>query len=235
MQADPRPLSRPVIVLGGIYDPGFVAEHVAHELREIAAPDSRIISLTFFEIHTFDHCAQKLVDAVDHEFPTDDPQQTVEVDVVGFSMGGLVARWAAAGRQPDQSTTMTTRPKPAARQTLPAAASLDCSRSARPSRRLRWPGCAFDQRVIGMRRLDVPRGSTICRALWIIPPPGWVIPWSARQFGALVRIPGGWHSLSPCRICWPGTILRILADIEASRGGRRSPQNPLSLCRRGRR
>ena len=34
-------------------------------------------------------------------FPSDDPTRTVEVDVIGYSMGGLVARYAAVPPDPD--------------------------------------------------------------------------------------------------------------------------------------
>ncbi|MCI0364526.1 MAG: hypothetical protein L0Y44_10370 [Phycisphaerales bacterium] len=98
MEANPKPLERPVIVLGGIYDPGIVTSHVKGKLRGITTDDSKILSLSFFQIHTFDHCARKVIDAVDRAFGAPDPDRTVEVDVVAFSMGGIIARHAAAER-----------------------------------------------------------------------------------------------------------------------------------------
>lgn len=153
MQAEPKPLARPVVVLGGIYDPGFVASHVAHELREIAAPDVRIISLTFFEIHTFDHCARKLIDAVDREFPTEDPDQTTEVDVVAFSMGGLVARWAAAerpGNSQSDNQSDTSSQSISNNRRLHIARLFTISTPHRGAT-LAWVP-TFDQRVIDMRK-----------------------------------------------------------------------------------
>jgi pimeloyl-ACP methyl ester carboxylesterase len=40
--------------------------------------------------------ARRVIEAVNARWPSDHPGHTVEVDVVGFSMGGLVARFAAA-------------------------------------------------------------------------------------------------------------------------------------------
>lgn len=95
MQDDPKPLERPLVVLGGIYDPGVVASHVADEMREVANANSRILPVSFFTNGSFESCAQRLIEAIETEFPSDDPEQTIEVDAIGFSMGGLVARYAA--------------------------------------------------------------------------------------------------------------------------------------------
>ena len=45
---------------------------------------------------SFDDTADFVVSAVERHFPSDDPDKTVEVDVIGISMGGLVARHASA-------------------------------------------------------------------------------------------------------------------------------------------
>ena len=45
---------------------------------------------------TFDGAAKLVVEAVERYFPSDDPDRTVAVDVIGNSMGGVVARHAAA-------------------------------------------------------------------------------------------------------------------------------------------
>lgn len=92
------PLPRPLIVLGGIFDPGAGACDVADRFREIASPDSFIISVTFTRAYTFDECAARVIEAVESAWPGDDPHQTIEVDVVASSMGGLVARHAACER-----------------------------------------------------------------------------------------------------------------------------------------
>ncbi len=100
MNDDPRPLPRPVIVLGGIHDPGFVAPHIADGIRDAVPDRTQVIHVSFFETGDFDSCAEKLIRKIDEHFPCDDPNQTpnqtIEVDVVAFSMGGLVARHAAS-------------------------------------------------------------------------------------------------------------------------------------------
>jgi pimeloyl-ACP methyl ester carboxylesterase len=51
------------------------------------------VSFTF--CNTFDACRQRVIATVEKEFPSADPNQTVEVDVIGLSMGGLVGRYCA--------------------------------------------------------------------------------------------------------------------------------------------
>lgn len=96
MKAEPKPFSRPVLVLSGIYDPGFVAHHIADELRDAAADRAHVIPLSFFNFDTFERSAQRVVNRVEEAHRSESPDQTVEVDVVAFSMGGLVARQAAS-------------------------------------------------------------------------------------------------------------------------------------------
>ncbi len=97
MQLAPKPLQRPLIVAAGIHDPGFVAPSLVRKLRAVTSDPDRIISVSFFALSlgTFDACREHLVDAVEQAFPSNDPEMTVEVDVIGYSMGGLVARHAA--------------------------------------------------------------------------------------------------------------------------------------------
>lgn len=96
MHAAPKSLVRPVVVLGGIHDPGFVPSHIADVIRDSVPDRQRIIDIAFFETRTFDSCALKLVRTLEETFPSADAIETVEVDVVAFSMGGLVARHAAS-------------------------------------------------------------------------------------------------------------------------------------------
>ncbi len=97
MEHHPKPLARPVVVLGGIYDPGIAAGHVASQIKEIAGKDAPIISVGFFVTGSFESSAASVVEKVEKEFPSSDPTKTVEVDVIGYSMGGLVGRYAASG------------------------------------------------------------------------------------------------------------------------------------------
>lgn len=95
MRAEPYTLQRPVVVLGGYADPGFVAGAVARRLREVLEPSREIIAISFLDALTFESCREKVIRRVDARFPTDDPIFTQPVDVVAVSMGGLVARHAA--------------------------------------------------------------------------------------------------------------------------------------------
>lgn len=101
MAADPRPLQRPLVVLGGYLDPGLVSGQLAAGLRR-ATGDRRVLSVAFGNCWTFDACRDRLVEAVQRAFPAEEATATTPVDVVGVSMGGLVARHArlpAAGRR----------------------------------------------------------------------------------------------------------------------------------------
>jgi hypothetical protein len=96
MRSDPQPLERPVVILGGFIDPGLGGWAVGSELRRYLPRDAKIISVSFLFCDSFDACRGRVIEAVDRACPTDDPRQTVAVDVIGLSMGGLVGRYAAA-------------------------------------------------------------------------------------------------------------------------------------------
>jgi hypothetical protein len=98
MKADPRPLDRPVVVLGGIYDPGFAAPAVVRTVRNAAGGNCDVISVSFFVTPTFEDCRRRAIEAVEASWPSGDPDATIEVDVIGVSMGGLIARYAALPR-----------------------------------------------------------------------------------------------------------------------------------------
>ncbi len=100
MRREPKPLSRPLVVAGGIHDPGFVAPHVARVLGAATSGSASIISVAFVGpgARTLDACRDRLIDAVHETFGHADGDVTAEVDVVGYSMGGIVARHAATRR-----------------------------------------------------------------------------------------------------------------------------------------
>jgi pimeloyl-ACP methyl ester carboxylesterase len=91
----PHPLQRPLLIVGGFLDPG-IAPHALRKEFTSWTGDSRVISVTLFWDTSFEQCRRDIIAAVDTAFPSTDPEQTTEVDVVGFSMGGLAARYAAA-------------------------------------------------------------------------------------------------------------------------------------------
>jgi pimeloyl-ACP methyl ester carboxylesterase len=138
MRRQPRPLERPVVVAGGIHDPGFVNGHIAGILRSVTCGDGdRVISVAFFGpgTGTFDGCRERLIAAVRQGLSDSAPGRTAEVDVVAYSMGGLVARHAA-------------RPRPDG----PALAVRRLFTIASPHRGARMAGLpTWDRRAMDMR------------------------------------------------------------------------------------
>lgn len=94
MATSPKPLERPVVVIGGFMDPGVAALSLRDQFAQ-ATGDRRIAFISLFACFSFEECRRKIIEVTDRAFPTDDPSQTREVDVVGYSMGGLAARLAA--------------------------------------------------------------------------------------------------------------------------------------------
>jgi hypothetical protein len=96
MHKDPRPLRRPLVILSGFADPGVGGWAIGTEMRKFLPPDAKVLTVSFAFCNSFDACRQKVVDAVDKAWPSDDRNATAEVDVIGLSMGGLVGRYSAA-------------------------------------------------------------------------------------------------------------------------------------------
>ncbi|MDB5292787.1 MAG: hypothetical protein JWL69_4028 [Phycisphaerales bacterium] len=94
MAADQRPLLRTLVVIGGLMDPGISSVTMADRFRSVTH-DDRIVVLSVFECCTFEQMRRKIIGAVERAAPCSDPTQTTAVDVVGYSIGGLAARYAA--------------------------------------------------------------------------------------------------------------------------------------------
>ena len=94
MAADRKPFERPVVVLGGYHDPGLGPGAVCGRLRR-AAGGQRVIGVSYFFEGSFDACRRRVIAAVERAFPSHDPRQTIELDVIGLSMGGVVGRYCA--------------------------------------------------------------------------------------------------------------------------------------------
>jgi hypothetical protein len=95
MRADPRPLRRPVLLIGGFLDPHIVPTLYRSFFASVTI-DAKLIPVSIGFCNSFAECRQKVIAAVDTACPSTDPIWTTEVDVVGASLGGLVARYAAA-------------------------------------------------------------------------------------------------------------------------------------------
>lgn len=88
-------LERPLVVVGGFLDP-FLAEVVLlHQLGRYLDDDAPRCGVSFVAWDSFDGCRRKLIDKVQRSWPSNNEHWTTEVDVLAFSMGGLVARHAA--------------------------------------------------------------------------------------------------------------------------------------------
>ncbi|MFT5424252.1 MAG: pimeloyl-ACP methyl ester carboxylesterase [Phycisphaerales bacterium] len=97
MEADPVGLARPVIVLSGYRGHSGAARDLAAKIRELTgASEEEVITLSYMFDGTIEEPARKLVALVEEHFPSRDGRWTAEVDIVAISMGGLVARLAAA-------------------------------------------------------------------------------------------------------------------------------------------
>jgi len=104
MARDPQPLARPLLVLGGYLDPGFAAGTLARAFRRVTG-DRRIVRVNFFWRASIQSCREHVHamlkrHLVDAGAPPGAPEAWPEVDVVGFSMGGVIARVAASELEP---------------------------------------------------------------------------------------------------------------------------------------
>jgi len=91
-------LERPVVVLAGYLDPGTGVARGAAMIRRVVEPGSWVIEVPFFSVTTWESCRARVIAKVIEDFGADPDGNTREVDVVAFSMGGLVARYAAMPR-----------------------------------------------------------------------------------------------------------------------------------------
>ncbi|QOV89496.1 lipase family protein [Humisphaera borealis] len=117
IQAERKPLSRPVVVIDGYLDPGLGSAVVANWVRKLTPDEKQVVTVSLLTTTNFDACRQKIVAAVEEAFPSDDPAATQEVDVIGLSMGGLAARYAALPAVGERPATLAATAVPAT--TLP--------------------------------------------------------------------------------------------------------------------
>lgn len=91
MREHPRTLERPVVILGGFTDIGLGTSILRSQLQPML-DDRRVLTVTFPDCTSFEQCRARVIAAVDEKFGRgEDAAQTIEVDVIGQSMGGLVA------------------------------------------------------------------------------------------------------------------------------------------------
>lgn len=96
LEANPQPLPRPLVVLDAWHHPPISAGGLRDRLADLTgARDEDTLAISFTVLFSIQAAARRAVNRVEERWPSDDPHETVEVDVVGYSMGGIVARYAA--------------------------------------------------------------------------------------------------------------------------------------------
>lgn len=96
MRDDPRPLVRPVVVLSGWRAwPHAIASVERHVRRSTSGDRDDFLKVSYMFSGDIDKIVDDVVVRVEERWPSDDPNETIEVDVIAVSMGGLVARAAA--------------------------------------------------------------------------------------------------------------------------------------------
>lgn len=107
MRTDPAPALRPLVLVGGWGDPVWGMKPVRKRLHGLfeGSLSLPVIVQNHFLFGSFENNRRRLIAAVDEAFPSNAPghngpshtgsNQTVPVDVIAHSMGGLLARYAA--------------------------------------------------------------------------------------------------------------------------------------------
>jgi pimeloyl-ACP methyl ester carboxylesterase len=96
MLAKPVGLERPLVVLAGWRAPVWPARALARRLARLAGTSAeRTGAVSFASCFTFGAAVPRVASTIDRLWPSGSADETVEVDVVGISMGGLIARAAA--------------------------------------------------------------------------------------------------------------------------------------------
>jgi hypothetical protein len=101
MEEHPRQLHRPLVIVGGIFDPGIAPTWESWQFEKYTI-DSRIITVALGDCFTFEDCRRKIVKVVNEVYPNHPPHRTVKVDVIGYSLGGVAARHAASRDEPGE-------------------------------------------------------------------------------------------------------------------------------------
>lgn len=91
----PARLDRPLVILGGWADERKAVDAMTAAFVPLLGPDEQMLGVSFADCGSFEAAREKLLGSVAATFGAQTP-----VDVVAFSMGGLVAR-AAAKEHPD--------------------------------------------------------------------------------------------------------------------------------------
>jgi pimeloyl-ACP methyl ester carboxylesterase len=97
--AKPKPFARPLVIVDGFFDPFGNGADLTGDYRPYTC-DDRIVGVPLGLLTNFDDFRKKIIRSVDKAFPSSDPNLTTDVDVIGISMGGIAARYAAINPAP---------------------------------------------------------------------------------------------------------------------------------------
>lgn len=222
MREDPRAPARPVVVITGLFDFGLAAEALADDLRRTLAEDAAVLPVGLDGTWTPEEARRRVIRAVEAALPCDDPEWTAEVDVVGVSLGGVVARDAALDRGPGEKRLRI------ARLFTIASPHLGCPNATAPT---------LDERVVAvrpgseyLRRLDA---ALVGAGYEIVP----YVRLGDRVVGAanagIGGLPAYWVPTGPLELAHTAASddPRIIADIARRLRGERAytvpPPSPL--------
>jgi pimeloyl-ACP methyl ester carboxylesterase len=90
---DRKPLDRPLVILGGYLDPGMGPRSYVDFFDDFF--DGQIIPIAFADLTDIRDARRRVIETLDATLGPGDDTQTVEVDVIGQSMGGLVGMFSA--------------------------------------------------------------------------------------------------------------------------------------------
>lgn len=97
MRQNPTGVQRPVVLLNGYRAPGLTGWIMARRIRTLTGATEHDVLYMYYPLSdNIDDLARLVISRVEQRWPSEDPLWTAEVDVIGVSMGGLVARLAAS-------------------------------------------------------------------------------------------------------------------------------------------
>ena len=96
MTLEKKPLPRPLVLIGGYGDLGISQYLLLKNFFESVAEHPKLITVSLFNCGSYEECRARILETVNAACPGADANWTAEVDVVGVSLGGGVARYAAA-------------------------------------------------------------------------------------------------------------------------------------------
>lgn len=96
LRSEAAKLDRPVVIISGYRQPITSTWTIKNRLIFATSHDrADFVTVDTMDSDSIERIAERTVQMIEARWPSSDDDETVEVDVVGLSMGGLVARHAA--------------------------------------------------------------------------------------------------------------------------------------------